>query len=148
MSNMDTKKIIKVCHPDSGCFFCARGFWGYYVEEEERAFFEFSFPEDMQGPPGYAHGGAIALILDEVMSFSTKKYFPALLSEIQVKYKRSVPLKEKLMVEGRVVEIIGRKIVTYGAIKTSGGEVLASASGIYVRPRNLPETSLKIITDD
>ncbi len=133
---------IKVSHPEGGCFLCSKGFYAFFDEEKEIAYFDFIFKEDSQGPPGYAHGGAIAIMIDEVMSFATTKMFPCLLAEIEIKYKKSVPLYKKVNFEGRVVGSEGRKFFTEAVIKLDG-EILVEAKGIYIRPKNFGEVTMR-----
>ncbi|MCS7212699.1 MAG: PaaI family thioesterase [Candidatus Calescibacterium sp.] len=124
--------ILEVCHPSGGCYVCKSGFFGYYDKSNKRSFFDFTFLKEHQGPPGYAHGGYIALFLDEVMSFATYDYFPALLGKMEIYYKKSVPLGNKVLFEAKLVKVERKKIIVEGSI-TYNRETLVKSSGIYVR---------------
>lgn len=124
--------IIKISHPEGGCRVCSEGFFGYYDKNNARSFFEFVFSKEHQGPPGYAHGGYIALFLDEVMSFSTYDYFPALLGKIEIMYKKSVPLNQKVLFESEIKKVDTRKIFVSGSITIDGKKIVES-HGVYVR---------------
>lgn len=69
---------------------------------------EFSLPSRFVGPPGHAHGGIIATILDEAMSKANKlkanelKTKVALTRRIEVEYLRPVPLEQPLVARGQV----------------------------------------------
>lgn len=138
------KSKMKISHPSGGCYVCTRGFYGFFEEESESAYFEFTFDDSLQGPPGCAHGGAIATMIDEVMSFATAKRFPCLLAKIQINYRKPVPLHTRLTFEGKVVSAEGRKVFTEGMIKL-GDEILVEAKGIYIRPKDFSERPMKII---
>lgn len=124
--------IMKISHPDGGCCVCSEGFFGYYDKNNKKAFFEFVFSKGHQGPPGYAHGGYIALFLDEVMSFSTCEYFPALLGKMEIMYKMSVPLERKVLFQSELKKVDTRKIFVSGAIILDG-KILVESHGIYIR---------------
>lgn len=123
---------IKIRHPDGGCQVCSEGFFGYYDKNNRRAFFEFVFSKKHQGPPGHAHGGYIALFLDEVMSFSTYDYFPALLGKMEIIYRKSVPLNQKILFESELKRVDTRKIFVSGTIIIDG-KILVESHGVYVR---------------
>lgn len=62
---------------------------------------EFELGDRFGGPPGHAHGGIIATILDEAMGKANKlKGKVALTRRLEVDYLRPVPLDEPLVAEG------------------------------------------------
>lgn len=93
-----------------------------------------------QGPPGYAHGGVSALLLDHTLG--TANHWGGLsgmTAWLTLRYHRPTPLFEPLTVSGRQVSADGRKIRTTGSI-TAGGECCVSAEGLFIakhppRPR-------------
>lgn len=141
------KKLLKVRHPAGGCHLCAKGFWGFFDESQNFSFFEMEFEEKAhQGPPGAVHGGAIATYLDEAMSFATAKFFPNFLAKFEIMYRKSVPLGKKIRVEGKVVDVKGRKIFTEGFMK-NGDEILVEARGLYIQPKHIQKVPIEIIGD-
>lgn len=124
-------KTLIICHPDGVCHMCEKGFYGYYDPENKRAFFEIVFGTEHQGPPGHAHGGYIALFLDEVMSFSTCEFFPTLLGKMEVLYKKPVPLNQKMHLESKIIRKAGRKIITEGILMNET-DILARSRGLYI----------------
>lgn len=144
MQKIQKNGARKVRHPGGGCVFCSKGFWGFFDPENNRAFFEFTFSEEHQGPPNHVHGGVIATFIDEVMSFATGNFFPCFLGKIEIWYRKPVPLFSRLQLEGEVVKVEGRKIFTRGFIKKDG-EVLIEAHGIYIQPKERNDVSLEFI---
>jgi uncharacterized protein (TIGR00369 family) len=85
------------------------------------------------GPPGHAHGGIIATILDEAMGKVNKlRNVVALTSQITVNYLKPVPLNQPLRVESREVSVRGRKHINMAKILNAQGEVLAHSRGLFV----------------
>jgi len=94
---------------------------------------EFSLSENFVGPPGHAHGGIIATILDEAMGKANKlKSKVALTREMQVDYLRPVPLGKPLVAEGRVVRTRGRALYNLGELRNAKGDVLARSRGKFL----------------
>jgi uncharacterized protein (TIGR00369 family) len=93
----------------------------------------FRLDKKYTGPPGHAHGGIIATILDEVMGKVNKiRHIVALTREIKVEYLKPVPLNQPLRAEGREVRVEGRRHTNRGEILNAKGEVLARSEGIFI----------------
>jgi uncharacterized protein (TIGR00369 family) len=85
------------------------------------------------GPPGHAHGGIIATILDEAMSKANRlRNTVALTRHIEVEYLRPVPLGPPLEVEGRIVRVRRRNHYNRAELRNAQGEVLARSRGRFV----------------
>lgn len=94
---------------------------------------EFELDNSFVGPPGHAHGGIIATILDEAMGKANKlKNKVALTRRMHIEYIRPVPLGQPLAVEGRVVRVNGRALYNRAELRTIKGEVLARSRGTFV----------------
>jgi uncharacterized protein (TIGR00369 family) len=84
------------------------------------------------GPPRHAHGGIIAVILDEAMSkLSKPRNVLAPTIELDVRYCKPVPLGEKLTATSWEVRVRGREHVRAADIRNERGEVLASSRGKF-----------------
>jgi uncharacterized protein (TIGR00369 family) len=93
----------------------------------------FTIADRFVGPPGHAHGGIIATILDEAMGKANKlKSKVALTRRMEVEYLRPVPLGQPLVVEGRVVRTRGRALYNRGELRNAKGEVLARSRGKFL----------------
>jgi uncharacterized protein (TIGR00369 family) len=104
-----------------------------YDEKKQRFISRFRLGRRYTGPPGHAHGGVIATILDEAMGKVNKIHnVVALTSDITVQYLKPVPLNKPLRVEGREVSVRGRRHINAAEIVNVRGEVLAHSRGTFV----------------
>jgi uncharacterized protein (TIGR00369 family) len=93
----------------------------------------FRLAKRFSGPPGHAHGGIIATILDEAMGKVNKlRQVVALTSQMTVNYLKPVPLNQPLRVESRELSVRGRKHINVAEILSSKGEVLARGRALFI----------------
>lgn len=86
-----------------------------------------------QGGGGFAHGGIIALLLDEVMGKVCRfREVRAVTAELTVEYLKPVRVADEIIVESHEVEQKGRNLFMAGEIRSHGGEVLARGRGRFV----------------
>lgn len=86
-----------------------------------------------QGPPGHAHGGVTALVLDHVLGMANHWAGAAgMTAKLTLRYRRRTPLFVPLTVRARQVSIKDRRITTTGEILDPDGEVCVSAEGLFV----------------
>ena len=121
------------------CFACGKnnpdGMRLKFAYDEERDCFvcRFRLGQRYTGPPGHAHGGIIATILDEAMGKVNKlRHVVALTSTITVDYLKPVPLNKPLRVESREVRVLGRNHTNEGEILNAKGEILARSKGLFI----------------
>ncbi len=121
------------------CFACGRnnteGMRLKFTYDEERDCFvcRFRLGKRYTGPPGHAHGGIIATILDEAMGKVNKlRHVVALTSQITVDYRKPVPLNRPLRVESREVRVKGRQHINMAEILNQKDEVLARSRGLFI----------------
>jgi uncharacterized protein (TIGR00369 family) len=123
----------------NNCFGCGKnnpdGMHLKFTYDEERNFFvcRFRLGKRYTGPPGHAHGGIIATLLDEAMGKVNKlRHVVALTSQITVDYLKPVPLNQPLRVESREVRVRGRRHINMAEILNLKGEVLARSRGLFI----------------
>ena len=93
----------------------------------------FVLSERYQGGGGMAHGGIIALLLDEAMGKVCRfREVRAVTAELSVEYLKPVPVEKDIVVEGREMEMQGRNLFLAGEIRNEGGDVLARGKGRFV----------------
>jgi uncharacterized protein (TIGR00369 family) len=121
------------------CFACgknnAEGMHLRFAYDEERDCFvcRFRLGKRYTGPPGHAHGGIIATVLDEAMGKVNKlRNVVALTSQIMVDYLKPVPLNKPLRVESREVRVRGRRHINMAEILNLENEVLARSQGLFI----------------
>lgn len=92
-----------------------------------------------QGWAGYAHGGMITLVLDEVMAQSVIECgFLAPTAEIQVRFRQPAPIGQPLLVTSSRPE--GNRILTcHGEMRDASGKLIAEATAKFLPGRRLPE---------
>lgn len=103
----------------------------------------FFVPEEIhEGHTGIMHGGISAAVLDEVMGRATihrttsreEEWLPKYVTaEMTTKYLKPIHIGQKMFVYGRVDRIEGRCCFTSSEITDEEGEVMATATGVYVR---------------
>ena len=94
---------------------------------------EFKLGTQFGGPPGHAHGGIIATILDEAMNKANKlQRRVALTRRIEVEYLRPIPLGRPLVAEGRIGSVRGRASYNRAEIRNREGAVLARSRGKFL----------------
>lgn len=86
-----------------------------------------------QGGGGFAHGGIIALLLDEAMGKVCRfREVRAVTAELSVEYLKPVAVDKEIVVEGREKEMQGRNLFLTGEIRNGSGDVLARGKGRFV----------------
>src|SRR5881396_1525329 len=104
-----------------------------FDEARDRFVCRFRLGKRYTGPPGHAHGGIIATILDEAMGkVNKRRQVVALTSEIRVQYLKPMPLNKLLRVESREVRVRGRQHINMAEIFDQKGEVLARSRGTFI----------------
>ena len=94
----------------------------------------FQARETHRGWPGLAHGGIAAAALDEAMGWATWAAGAlSMTARMEVKYRRPLTLGEELLVTAQVTRDRGRRLEAEAEIRTLVGEMLAQASGLFLR---------------
>jgi uncharacterized protein (TIGR00369 family) len=98
----------------------------------------FVLGERYEGGAGFAHGGIIALLLDEAMGKVCRfREVRAVTAELSVEYLKPVAVDKEILVEGRETEMNGRNLFMSGEIRNENGDVLARGKGrfVVIKPR-------------
>src|SRR5580698_3963136 len=94
---------------------------------------KFVLGEAYQGGGGMAHGGIIAMLLDEVMGKVCRfRDVRAVTAELTIHYLKPLKVDEEIVVEGYETEVKGRNLFLVGEIRNAAGEVLAKGTGRFV----------------
>lgn len=112
----------------------------FYADAAGRILCRFRLPRRFLGPPGYAHGGIIATLLDEAMSKANRhRNIFAMTRQMEVEYLRPVPLGVALEVEGFSEAATSRKHHCRAELRDGSGRILAKATGLFieVKPQRL-----------
>ncbi len=121
------------------CFACGRdnpdGLGLQFTFDEERKSYvcRFELSRRYTGPPGHAHGGIIATILDEAMGKANRiSEVTAVTQSMTVEYLRLVPLGKPLVAEGWQRSVSGRVHVNVAELRSLEGEILARSEGRFI----------------
>ena len=89
----------------------------YYRDEEQQLNARIWFGPEVEGPPGNAHGGSMAAVLDEVLGLAAwAAGYPIVVGNLNVSFRNLLPLQKVVTVESRVVSAEGRKVTVHGRI--------------------------------
>ena len=126
-------------NPTNQCFGCgganASGMKLPFEQDNvnRRIMGRFVLGERYQGGGGFAHGGIIALLLDEAMGKVCRfRDVRAVTAELTVEYLKPVKVENEIVVEGRESEMQGRNLFMTGEIRNESGDVLARGKGRFV----------------
>ena len=135
----DTHRVKMPKHVKNTCFGCGvdnpDGMkLKFFVDEaQQQTVCNFRLTAKYQGPPGHAHGGIIATILDEAMGKVNKlRHVIALTKTMDIEYMRPVPLRQPLTAVGYEKSVDGRKHLNAAEIRNEAGEVLARCEGLFI----------------
>jgi acyl-coenzyme A thioesterase PaaI-like protein len=93
----------------------------------------FALGANYAGGGGFAHGGIIAVVLDEAMGKLSKLTDErAVTAEMSIAYRKPVPVDQEVLVEGWQEEEKGRNRFRVAEIKDLHGNLLARGTGRFV----------------
>lgn len=103
-----------------------------YEYRDGRLFGHGVFHAAYEGPPGYVHGGWIALAFDEMLGMTNiASGHPGMTGRLSVRYRRPTPLHTEISFESWTEQVDGRRIITRGTL-AAGNTVTAEAEGLFV----------------
>jgi len=89
----------------------------YYRDEAQHLKARIWFGPETEGPPGHAHGGSMAAVLDEVLGLAAwAAGYPIVVGNLNVSFRNLLPLQKVVTVESRVISAEGRKVMVHGRI--------------------------------
>lgn len=145
--NQDKNTIIKTLPEHGLCFVCGQqnpngmGLTWYTRPDEQHGlvlFTDFLFTLAQQGPPGHAHGGASAAVLDEAMgAVCWQSGLQVLLANLNLDYHLPVPLETPLRLEAWVDKRNGRKAFAQSHLLLPSGKTAVSGTGLYIHSPHL-----------
>lgn len=107
----------------------------YFQRKRDRAAVaKVRFGPLTEGPPGHAHGGSMAAVLDEIMGLSCwMAGHMVVAAKLSTEFRKMLPLETEANVVAWVEKVDGRKVITRGRITSGAGNVLhAEAEGLFV----------------
>lgn len=124
--------------PEHGpCFVCgtenpaSMGF--VFYQDGPRIQGEGTLTRNQQGPPGHAHGGSLASVLDEAMGWALwRNGHKVVAAHLDFDYRHPTPLDVPLRVEAAIGQKGNRSIRAHARILLPDGTVTVEGSGIFV----------------
>ncbi|MDX1746790.1 MAG: PaaI family thioesterase [Halobacteriales archaeon] len=106
----------------------------WYVREADGALVgRVWFGPGAQGPPGHAHGGSMAAVMDEALGSACWVAGHAVVAaELNTRFRNMLPLGGVYTAEAWVERVDGRKITTRGHILDAEGTIYAEATGLFI----------------
>jgi uncharacterized protein (TIGR00369 family) len=105
----------------------------FFIDEDNNVTCRLRLAARFAGPPGHAHGGIIATLLDEAMSKSNRaRGILAVTRLLEVQYLRPVPLGVHLTLTARHTGATGRRNHTEAQLADASGQILATAKAVFI----------------
>jgi uncharacterized protein (TIGR00369 family) len=105
----------------------------FFVDDSGNIVCHIRLARRFAGPPGHAHGGIIATLLDEAMSKANRADgVVAMTRQMEVDYLRTVPLGVPLTLTARHTSASGRRHHCEAQLADASGHVLATARAVFV----------------
>ena len=149
---MNTDKQVIQTLPEHGwCFICGStnpNSLGvrWLLLEDKSIYAEVKLTLAQQGPPGFAHGGASAGLLDEAMGSAVwVAGHQVVAAELKVNYLKPLPLDQTVYITARVEKKEGRAVYAQAEINFADGMVIAKGQGVYVEAPQFFNEMLKDI---
>jgi len=137
---MEIQRRAGLKRPRNRCFGCGKDNAGgmklkFVIDDENRRVHgSFRLPGRYEGPPAHAHGGIVALLIDEAMGkLNRPENIVALTAEMSIHYVRPVPLRKKITIEAHPTEHNGRNYWRECTIRDEHGNLLARGKGRFVK---------------
>ena len=136
-------KVIQTLPEHGSCFICGQ-------ENPKSLGVRWNLMEDhsisthvtldlaQQGPPGFAHGGASAALLDEAMGTSVWAAGHQVVAvNLQVNYLKPLPLNQEVWVRAQMERVEGHAVYAKSSISLMDGTILVTGEGVYVEAPQL-----------
>jgi len=109
----------------------------FYSTENQELIAIFTPSEEHQSYPGRLHGGIASAILDETIGRAILNKYEAevwgVTIELNLKFKKPVPLNQPLKVIGRITNENSRMFEGTGEIVLQNGDIAVTAKGKYFK---------------
>jgi uncharacterized protein (TIGR00369 family) len=134
-----TDKLVLEPNPANNCFGCGgANEFGMKLafeldQDARRASGKFLLGPRFAGGAGFAHGGIIAVLLDEAMGKISKLSDErAVTAELNIEYRKPVPVDAQIVVSGWQEDEKGRNRFRVAEIHDAQGNLLARGRGRFV----------------
>ena len=136
---MTTKTLTPLSHGSPHhCFGCGETNKSglrlkFFVDDDQQVVSTVRLARRFEGPPGHAHGGIIATLLDEAMSKANRQHgIVAMTRQMEIDYLRPVPLQTPLTLTARRTAQQGRQHHCEAEIANASGTILARGKALFI----------------
>lgn len=125
-----------------GCFACGvhnvEGLCLEFYRDGDLVFAELAIPGAYRGYEGIAHGGMVALLLDEVMGWAANCAAGGATAtgELNIRYRHPAPVDEPVRIEARVVRARAPLYVVEGMLMRADGTTCATGTAKLVKQQD------------
>lgn len=106
----------------------------YFQDADDRLVARVWFGPVTEGPPGHAHGGSMAAVLDEVLGLAAwAAGHPVVVGNLNVSFRQLLPIQTVVEVTTRLVSVEGRKVMVHGEICSQDGTVYAAGECLCIK---------------
>jgi uncharacterized protein (TIGR00369 family) len=148
----ETGEIVQLApNPANGCFGCggANDFGMKLTFEQDngrrKIVGRFVLGSRYQGGGGMAHGGIIALLLDEAMGKVCRfRDARAVTAQLTVDFIKPIDVEKEIVVEAFEETQSGRNLFQVGEIRNAAGEVLARGKARFVVLRPVEQKNFAV----
>lgn len=104
-------------------------------ESDTRLFTKIWFGRGAEGPPGHAHGGSMAAVLDHAMGIASwVAGHPVVAATITVNFHRKLPLGIVAVAESWVEAVQGKKVTAAGKLYFEDPErPYSTSTGLFIK---------------
>ena len=105
----------------------------YYRRADRSLVARIWFGPETEGPPGHAHGGSMAAVLDEVLGLGAWAAGHAIVvANLNVNFRCLLPILQVVQVDTEIVSIDGRKVLVHGKIWDGKEKIYAEAECLCI----------------
>jgi acyl-coenzyme A thioesterase PaaI-like protein len=120
-----------------------------YDDDQEQVSGHVVIGPGFEGHPGYAHGGATAMLFDDALGVAVSRHaWPTVTRQLAIRYLRPVPVDQPLLITAAVTGSENGRMTVQGTLSTeaSPGTALATGEGVFVALR--PEQARALLGTD
>ncbi len=105
----------------------------YYRKADRSLVARVWFGPETEGPPGHAHGGSLAAVLDEVLGLAAWAAGHAIVvANLNVNFRCLLPILQVVQVDTQIVSVEGRKVLVRGKVWDGEEKVYAEADCLCI----------------
>ncbi len=106
----------------------------YRCQQEAGLCAKILFGPEAQGPPGHAHGGGMAAILDESMGgVAWLAGYPVVAAQLNVTFGNMLPVETPALVRAEITSVIGRKVYTKATLTDRERDIeYCRSTGLFI----------------